>query len=71
MPARQPHIDAVLRVLKAQKGRAISVQQIIDESNLSRTAVFGGVALLSVDQIITVKGKQNSIKAEVSLNSMR
>lgn len=71
MPARQPHIDAVLRVLKAQKGRAISVQQIIDESNLSRTAVFGVVALLSVDQIITVKGKQNSIKAEVSLNSMR
>lgn len=71
MPARQPHINAVLRVLKAQKGRAISVQQIIDESNLSRTAVFGVVALLSVDQIITVKGKQNSIKAEVSLNSMR
>jgi DNA-binding IclR family transcriptional regulator len=71
MPARQPHIEAVLRVLKAQKGRAMTVEAVIKSSGLSRTAVFGVIEVLVAQDIISVSGKQNSIKGEVSLNTGR
>ena len=69
MPIRQVHVDAVLRVLNAQKGHKISVQAIMVEANLSHTAVFSVIELLAADHIISVEGKLRSIKAEVSLNS--
>lgn len=69
MPTRQAHVDAVLGVLKTQKGRKISVQTIMSLANLSRTAVFGVIELLAAEHVISVDGKLNSIKAEVSLSS--
>jgi hypothetical protein len=68
MPARQPHIEAVMRVLKAQKGRAVTVEVVIESAGLSRTAVFGVIEVLVAQNVISVSGKQNSIKGEVVLN---
>lgn len=69
MPARQPHIEAVMRVLKAQKGRAIAVEVVIESTGLSRTAVFGVIEVLVAQNVISISGKQNSIKCEVMLNT--
>ena len=69
MPARQPHIEAVMRVLKAQKGRAIAVEVVIESTGLSRTAVFGVMEVLVARNVISISGKQNSIKCEVMLNT--
>jgi len=68
MPARQPHIEAVMRVLKAQKGRAVTVEVVIESAGLSRTAVFGVIEVLVAQNVISVSGKPNSIKGEVVLN---
>lgn len=69
MPARQPHIEAVMRVLKAQKGRAVTVEVVIESTGLSRTAVFGVIEVLVAQNVVSVSGKQNSIKGEVVLNT--